>query len=118
MIHVHQAKTCRQTVRSTGFSLLELIAVVALLGVVATLILPRLANNSDAAKTAACHVFKGDIEIQAELWIHNTGSWPAVNLSSIGANPSYFPEGIPVCPVDGSVYTLNSSTGLVVGHTH
>lgn len=119
MIHTALTKPDGSPIaRPAGFSLLELTAVSVILGLVSVLILPRLTNNNDAAKTAACHVFKGDIEIQAELWIHNTGSWPAANLSDIGADLNYFPEGIPICPVDGSAYTINASTGLVVGHTH
>ena len=76
------------------------------------------ARKNDAAKVAACHVYKGDIEIQVELWNHNTGSWPAANLASIGADINYFPEGLPTCPVDGTTYTIDTSTGLVIGHNH
>ena len=106
------------TLRKLGFSLVELIAVIAILGVVAVLILPRASSGNDAAKVAACHVYKGDIEIQVELWNHNTGSWPAANLASIGADINYFPEGLPTCPVDGTTYTIDTSTGLVIGHSH
>lgn len=101
-----------------AFSLMELMAVVAVLGLVAGLILPRLAGGDEAADIAACHVYKGDVEIQAELWHHNTGSWPAANLATIGADTNYFPEGLPTCPVDGTAYTIDSATGLVVGHAH
>ena len=100
-----------------GFSLMEMMAVMAVLAVVAAIILPRVTGDSDSAKSAACHSHQGDIEIQAELWLHNTGAWPATNLSDIGADTNYFPEGLPTCPVDGSVYTIDA-TGRVVGHGH
>ncbi len=102
----------------TGFSLLELMAVVAVVALVALIMVPRLAGSDDSSEVAGCHVHKGDIEIQAELWRTNTGSWPAANLAAIGADTNYFPEGLPTCPVDGSVYTIDPATGLVVGHTH
>ncbi len=108
----------KQNYHKTAFSLLELIAVIAILGIVAAVIVSRVAGNTDAADIAACHVYKGDIEIQAELWHHNTGSWPAANLASIGADIDYFPEGLPTCPVDGTAYTIDAATGLVVGHSH
>ena len=90
------------------------------LGIVAAVIVPRITGGSETADIAACHVFKGDIEIQAEIWRHNsiTDSWPAANLAAIGADIVYFPEGLPTCPVDGSVYTIDAATGLVVGHSH
>jgi prepilin-type N-terminal cleavage/methylation domain-containing protein len=108
----------KQNYHKTAFSLLEMIAVIAILGIVAAVIVPRITGGNETADIAACHVYKGDIEIQAELWIHNTGSWPAANLAAIGADIGYFPEGLPVCPVDGTAYTIDAATGLVVGHTH
>jgi len=100
-----------------AFSLLELIAVIGMLGIVAAVIVPRVAGNKETAEIAACYVFKGDIEIQAELYNHNNGSWPATNLAGIGADTNYFPEGLPTCPLDESPYTIDD-TGLVVGHNH
>lgn len=104
--------------RRSAFSLLELLAVVAIIGVVAAVILPRVSVGHDEGKKAACYVFKGDIEVRAELWMHNTGSWPAGDLSDIGADLNYFPEGLPVCPVDGTAYTIGTATGRVIGHVH
>lgn len=101
-----------------AFSLMELIAVIAILGVLATMIIQRVTPPYDGAEIAACLVYKAEIEIQAELWRHNTGNWPAANLATIGADVSYFPGGLPTCPVDESAYTIDTSTGLVIGHNH
>lgn len=100
-----------------GFSMTEMLAVVALVGILSALAIPRFANNDTAAETAACHAYVGDIEIQAEIWNHDTGGWPATNLSDIGTDINYFPGGLPTCPVDGSAYTIDA-TGRVVGHSH
>jgi prepilin-type N-terminal cleavage/methylation domain-containing protein len=101
-----------------GFSLVELVAVVALVGLLAALIVPRLAGHQEGVKRAACNANQAEIELQAKLWRRNTGSYPAANLSNIGADVSYFPSGLPVCPVDGSAYTIDTTSGLVTGHTH
>lgn len=101
-----------------GFSLVELMAVIAILGLLAGIILPRVLSEDGDAKIAACMTHKGNIEIQAELWMHNTGSWPAANLNAIGADLNYFPSGLPTCPVDGSSYTIDPATGRVSGHNH
>jgi general secretion pathway protein G len=101
-----------------GFSLVELMAVIAILGLLAGIILPRVLGEDEDAKIAACKSHKGNIEIQAELWMHNTGSWPAANLSVIGADANYFPSGLSTCPVDGSSYTIDPLSGRVLGHAH
>lgn len=104
--------------KRAGLSLLELLAVVVLVSVIAAVALPRFLNRSSAAKKNACYTLKRNIEVQAQLWYRTKGSWPAANLSDIGANAAYFPEGLPVCPVDGSAYTFDSSSRQVVGHVH
>jgi general secretion pathway protein G len=101
-----------------AFTLTELMAVVVILGVLAALIVPRLINHSDTTKRASCHTNQGEIELQVKLWRRNQGSYPAADLSNIGSNSAYFPSGLPVCPVDGTAYTINTTSGLVTGHTH
>ena len=103
---------------SKAFSLTELMAVVVILGVLAALVIPRLAKHQDSSKQAACYANQGDIELQAKLWRRANGTYPAANLSDVGANTTYFPSSVPVCPVDGTAYTINTTTGLVTGHTH
>ena len=101
-----------------AFSLTELMAVVVILGVLAALIVPRVTGHNSTTKKASCYTNQGDIELQVKLWHRNQGSYPAANLNDIGANAAYFPSGVPVCPVDGSPYTINTTSGLVTGHTH
>jgi type II secretory pathway pseudopilin PulG len=93
-------------------------AVVAVLGVLAALIVPRVIAHSDTTQRAACHANQGDIELQVKLFRRNTGTYPTADLGNISGNTTYFPSGLPVCPVDGSVYTIDTTTGLVTGHTH
>jgi prepilin-type N-terminal cleavage/methylation domain-containing protein len=103
--------------RRFAFSLLELMAVIAILAIIAKICLPRVTGGRDSSNKAACATNKGNIEVQCELWRHNTGAWPATNLSNVGADVNYFPAGLPTCPVDGTSYTIDA-TGRVVGHTH
>jgi type II secretory pathway pseudopilin PulG len=98
--------------------LIELIAVVAILGVIALLIVPRMSSQRASGNRTSCFNQKAEIELQVKLWKRNNGSYPAANLSNIGADTSYFPVGLPNCPVDGTSYTISTTTGRVTGHTH
>lgn len=107
-----------QLPKTSGFSLWELMAVLVILGLLAAVMVPRLSGHQDSAKKSACYANKGDIELQAKLWRRNNGTYPLSNLSNIGADATYFPGGLPVCPVDGTAYTIDTTTGRVIGHTH
>lgn len=103
---------------NNAFSLVELLGVLAIVGLIAAIILPRLVDSDERSQIAACEAHKGNIEIQAELWLHETGVWPAGDLSDVGSDVNYFPQGLPTCPLDGSSYTIDPATGRVPGHIH
>ena len=99
-----------------GFSLLELMAVIIVVGVIATLIIYRIAPTSDFARTQACSHNRSEINAAIERWYVDKNTWPAGDLSDLGGDPEYFPVGIPTCPVTGSAYSLNATTKRVDGH--
>ena len=99
--------------RKRGFSLLELLAVVTILGVIAAIIVPRVTTSSATAKTKVRDHHKATINAAVERYYIDNNSWPANDLSDIGANANYFPSGIPTNPVDGTAYTLNATTHRV-----
>lgn len=99
--------------KKSGFSLLELLAVVTILGIIAAIIVPRVTVSSDTAKQRVRDHHKATINAAVERYYVNTGGWPANDLSDIGADVNYFPDGIPTNPVDSSAYTLNATTHRV-----
>jgi general secretion pathway protein G len=101
------------TTRRSAFSLLELLAVVTILGVIAAIIIPRVTVSSSTAKLRVRDHHKGTINAAVERYYVDNNAWPANDLSDIGANTNYFPSGIPTNPVDGSPYTLNATTHRV-----
>ncbi len=89
-----------------GFSLMELLAVVTILGIIAAIIVPRVTVSSDTAKQKVNAHNKATINAAVERYYIETGDWPADDLSDIGADTDYFPDGIPSNPVDNSSYSL------------
>lgn len=57
-----------------------------------------------------------EINRQVSRYYYMEGKWPANDLSDIGANPDYFPGGLPACPIDGTQYELAPDTHKVSGH--
>src|SRR5438046_2820013 len=99
--------------KRSAFSLMELLAVVTILGIIAAIIVPRVAVSSDTAKHKVNAHNKATINSAVERWYVEKAAWPANNLSDIGADTNYFPDGIPTNPTDGSAYTLNAATHRV-----
>ena len=103
--------------RRRAFSLMELLAVVTVLGIIAALVLPRVISSSDTAKEKCCLHNRTEIDITVERYYIHEGTWPADNLSDIGADVDYFPDGLPTCPVSGAAYRLDPTSHRVVGHS-
>lgn len=103
----------RNQSKTSGFSLLELLAVVTILGIIAAIIIPRVSISSDTAKERVSEHHKATINAAVERYYVDNSTWPAADLSDIGADPNYFPDGLPTNPVDGSAYSLNTTTHRV-----
>jgi prepilin-type N-terminal cleavage/methylation domain-containing protein len=107
----NEMKTRR--LRRRGFSLLELLAVVTILGIIAVVVIPRISVSSTTAKANANNQNKAEINSAVERWYFEKGTWPANDLSDIGADTTYFPTGLPTNPVNGAAYSLNAATHRV-----
>ncbi|MFN3189043.1 MAG: type II secretion system protein [Aureliella sp.] len=107
-MHSHRTRRSRK-----GFSLLELLAVVTILGVIAAVVVPRISSSKRGAQEEVNKQNIAEINGAVERWYFEKGTWPADNLSDIAVDTNYFPEGIPTNPVDGSAYTLDSTTHRV-----
>ncbi|MEX2121102.1 MAG: prepilin-type N-terminal cleavage/methylation domain-containing protein [Pirellulales bacterium] len=98
-----------------AFSLLELLAVITILGIIAVVVIPRIAISSATAKENACFQNKAEVNSAVERFFFDSGALPA-NLAAVDT-ATYFPDGIPVCPVSGAAYTLDATSKRVTGHT-
>lgn len=100
--------------RRNAFSLLELLAVVVILGIIAMVVIPRINFSAATARENSCFQNKAEINGAVERYYFDNGSLPTVAQL---ADPAYFPDGLPVCPETNAAYTLDGTTGRVTGHT-
>ncbi len=99
-----------------GFTLVELLIVVLIIGALAAIAVPRLGVSANSAKISACNTNVDTINRQIELYMANTGDWPN-NFNKIGNDTDYFPDGPPECPF-GNLYTIHGLTHRVQRHSH
>lgn len=99
--------------RRAGFSFLEVLAGVVILGIVAALFLPHITTSGDLAREHADEEYKVQINAAVERFYLNEDRWPACDLSDIGRDRRYFPAGLPKNPIDGTAYSLCPSTHRV-----
>jgi prepilin-type N-terminal cleavage/methylation domain-containing protein len=102
--------------RCGGFSLLELLAVIVLIGILVTIGITRIAESSDVAKEKTCAHTRTEINSALERFAIINGSF-ATTISDVDT-VEYFPGSIPTCAVNGANYTLNATTHRVEGHTN
>ncbi len=99
--------------KRTGFSLMELLAAATILGIIAAIVVPQIAISSHTAKARVNNHNKATINAAVERWYIEKGDWPENNLSNIGSDGKYFPQGLPTNPFTNAAYTLNATTKRV-----
>ncbi len=96
----------RQVSKRQGFSLLELLAVVVILGIIAAIVVPRVTVSSDTAKQRVNEHTAATLNSAIERYYVDTGGWPSALTDLV---PAYLPDGVPTNPVDGSAYGMDAN---------
>ncbi len=104
-----------------GFTLIEVLVVVLILAVLATLVVPRISQSTGASKNAADAGNWAMLVRALELYAtNNDGAYPADQAafdSAILNSATYFPHGSPTCPYSNSyVYVATAGQETVTKH--
>ncbi len=105
-----------------GFTLVELLLVVLIIAVLASIVVPRLSGAASGAKNAKDDANWANLIRALESYAgNNDGAYPATQTlfdSAILNSNTYFPHGAPVCPYGGAyVYVSTSGQETVTQHT-
>lgn len=95
----------RRGLRS-GFSLMELLLVVTIIGVIAAIVVPRVAAPTATAREKVRASQIGQMNQIIERYHLDNDAWPT-NITDLV--PAYLPDGTPVDP-DGGSYAINGTT--------
>lgn len=97
-----------------AFSRFECVTVAAILGLIAALIVARGTPAASPEQLAQHDQNKVMINAAVERYHRDKGYWPRTDLADIRDDRAYFPDGLPVNPIDPSrPYTIDAETHLV-----
>jgi len=99
-----------------GFTLVELLIVVLILGALAAIAVPRIIGGANSAKINACKTNVDVINAQIELYYANEDVWPTA-LTDVTTDEDYFPDGEPNCPF-GTPYSYDAGKKRITEHSH
>lgn len=100
-----------------GFSLVELMVVIVIIGVLIAIAIPVYRNTTEKAELRACHANQRMIEGAASQYAMNE-EIDIEDVNDIYVLNDYFSDGVPKCPTSGVAYSITGGKVKCDIHEH
>jgi type II secretion system protein G len=104
-----------------GFTLVELLMVVVILGLIAAIVIPRIASTKSDAETKTCQSNQANLNASLQRYKFDNGAYPAAaDYATLAADAAFvgpYVDEAPACPGGGTM-SYDNTTGIVSCDTH
>ena len=109
----------RKVKKEAGFTLVELLIVLFIIGVLMSIVVPNIRAAGEKAQERACLANKKLIHVQMENYYLEHGDYPqdASNFLTVLYNEKYL-DSIPSCSIEGVTYTFDEDSRQVICSYH
>lgn len=100
------------TSRKAGFTLVEIMIVVAIIGLLAAIAIPNFVKARNTSQANACINNMRQIDSGIQQWALENNKTDSDAVASTDVGP-YIKNGFPVCPAGASAYTLGGTVSAI-----
>jgi prepilin-type N-terminal cleavage/methylation domain-containing protein len=114
VLHVQRTKRrtpVRQCKRQDGFTLIELMVVVAILGILTAILIPNFVRARSSSKLATCQLDLRNIAAGLELYYVENQAYPAAAGWDGALTAGGYMRAVPRSPIDQASYGYSTNAG-------